>query len=65
MTCNRFQILLRMWHFADNERSDDDRTFKVRDFMTLILSKFTTAKVPGEDIVIDENMVLFRGRLKL
>jgi hypothetical protein len=65
MTRNRFQLLLRMWHFSNNEEQiENDRLFKVRDFVALILSKFTAAKIPGADIVIDESMISFRGRLR-
>jgi len=65
MTRNRFQLLLRMWHFANNDDAlEDDRTHKVNGFVELLLLKFATARTPGENIVIDESMVPFRGRLK-
>ena len=65
MTRNRFQLLLRMWHFSNNEDApENERTFKIKEFMQLVLSKFIAAKIPDENIVIDESMILFRGRLK-
>jgi len=65
MTQNRFQLLLRMWHFGNNSDAPaEDRLFKIRAFLQLVLSKFAAAKQPGQDIAIDETMVPFRGRLK-
>jgi len=65
MTRNRFQLLLNMWHFANNDDAlEDDRTHKVNDFVELLISKFATARTPGESIVINESMVPFRGRVK-
>jgi hypothetical protein len=65
MTRNRFQLLLRMWHFSNNEDApENERIFKIKEFLQLVLSKFVAAKSPGENIVIDESMILFRGRLQ-
>jgi len=65
MPRNRFELILRMWHFADNaEANDDDRLHKVRNLVRLLVAKFQQAKVPGEHLVVDETMIPFRGRLK-
>lgn len=66
MTRNRFQLLLRMWHFADNhdEQAANDRLHKIRHVLNLFVANFASARQPGEDLVVDETMVPFRGRLK-
>ena len=66
MTRNRFQLLRRMWHFSDNSMTlnEEDRLHKIRGLHELILEKFCAYRQPGEDIVIYENIVPFRGRLK-
>jgi Transposase IS4 len=64
MTRNRFQILLRNWHFADNANANvEDRTHKVKDLLTMLIAKFANARSPAEEIVVDESMIPFRGRL--
>ena len=62
---NRFQLILRLIHFADNKspRNDEDRLHKVRKLLTLLEKNFTACKKPGENIVVDETMVPWRGRL--
>jgi len=65
MARNRFELILRMWHFADNsEANDDGRLHKIRNLVNLLVAKFQQAKVPGEHLVVDETMIPFRGRLK-
>lgn len=66
MARNRFQALLRMWHFADNDSAvaQTDRLHKIRHIQDLLVANFCDAREPGENIVIDESMVPFRGRLK-
>ena len=64
MTRNRFQLLLRLFHFADNQAKEpNDKLHKVKELANMLQHKFQTAKKPGVDIVIDETMVPFRGRL--
>ena len=54
-----------MWHFSNNEDSPkNERTFKMKVFLHLVLSQFIAANKSGENIVIDKSMILFRGRLK-
>lgn len=50
MARNRFQLLLRFWHFRENVQGD--RLCKVRPL------KFQEIKNPGENLVIDKSMVL-------
>lgn len=63
MIRNRFEALLKEIHFSDEEKHPNDRLAKVRDLTNLMNSKFARMRTPGEDIVIDETMVPFRGRL--
>lgn len=63
MTRNRFQLLLRMWHFT-NDDDEQDRLHKIRSFLQLLVQKFAAVRCPGENIVVDESMIPFRGRLK-
>jgi hypothetical protein len=65
MTRNRFQAILANWHFADNEQNEsNDRCHKVNDLLKMLVTKFAAARKPQEDIVIDETMIPFRGRLQ-
>ena len=66
MSRNRFQLLLRFFHFADNESlqdSEDPKLHKVKMLVQMLVQNFKTFQDPGEDIVIDETMIPYRGRL--
>ena len=64
MPRNRFQSILRMWHFADNATATaEDRLHKLKPLIDLLVAKFKDARTPGETLVVDESMVPFRGRL--
>jgi hypothetical protein len=60
---NRFQILLRMWHFANNQDDNGDRLFKVAPLISHFNSKMREIYKPDRELAIDESMVLWRGRL--
>lgn len=65
MSRNRFELLLRFWHFADNEKTpDNDRIYKVRDLLERVVKNYQNVMEPDEYLAIDESMVPFRGRLK-
>lgn len=65
MSRNRFEILLRMWHFADNDLCQPgDRLHKIQPIVELLNAKFKRVVQPDENLCIDETMVPFRGRLK-
>ena len=65
MSRNRFQSLLRYFHVSDEGQCDPgDRLAKVRSIVELMQKKFTCLKVPGENVIIDESMIPFRGRLR-
>lgn len=65
MSRNKFELILRFWHFADNETSDkSDRLYKIRNILDKINFNFEHLLTPGEIIAVDESMIPFRGRLK-
>ncbi|XP_025205105.1 piggyBac transposable element-derived protein 4-like [Melanaphis sacchari] len=65
MSRNKFELILRFWHFADNETSDrSDRLYKIRNILDKINFNFDHLLTPGEIIAVDESMIPFRGRLK-
>lgn len=65
MKRDRFDCLLKFFHLCNNEdpSANDDRLFKIRRVMNLICNQFKRTVLPGEDLVIDESMVPWRGRL--
>lgn len=64
MPRNRFELLLRMWHFADNEAPiENDRLRRLRPLLELLIEKFKAVRTPEENVTIDETLVPFRGRL--
>ena len=69
MTRNRFLLLLKFLHFNNNQdapnRDDDDRDrlFKLRPLLDHLFEKFQTAYTPTESVVVDESLLLWKGRL--
>ena len=64
MTRDRFQNILRCLHFADNDYpSDVDRIWKIRQPIDMITSNFSKYFNPFQKVVIDESLILFKGRL--
>uniref|UniRef100_A0A6P7FDS3 PiggyBac transposable element-derived protein 4-like n=1 Tax=Diabrotica virgifera virgifera TaxID=50390 RepID=A0A6P7FDS3_DIAVI len=64
MTRNRFQLLLRFLHFADNTAAlPNDRCHKIRKLFEMTQLRFAQQCNPGSILVIDESMIPFRGRL--
>lgn len=65
MSRNRFEILLRMLHFADNELCpESDRLHKIQSLLDALNAQFKKFLIPEENMCIDETMVPFRGKLK-
>ncbi|KAE9523001.1 hypothetical protein AGLY_016632 [Aphis glycines] len=65
MPRNRFELILRFWHFSDNMKAPmDDRIYKVRGLIKRLVKNYQSVMEPGEYMAIDESMVPFRGRLK-
>lgn len=67
MPRNRFQMLLKVWHFSDNEAytEESNRLFKIEPLLNKLKENFQKPIVPGEFISIDETLMPFKGRLKL
>ena len=62
MSRNKFELILRFLHFADNSQSDGtDRLYKLKPLIDIISHNFLKF-TPGKDVVIDESLVLFPGR---
>ena len=61
---NRFVLLLKNWHVADNQTAlADDRLYEVADFVQKLISKFQAIYHPGNEVAVDETMISHRGRL--
>lgn len=65
MARNRFQSLLRFWHFSDNASPDAaaSRTHKIDVLVSFLNSKYKEILKPDQYIAVDETMIPFRGRL--
>ena len=64
MPTNRFQLLLRMIHFADSENADpNDRILKIRPLVDKLCIKFSDLQIPGKFLSVDESVIKFRGRV--
>ena len=65
MPRNRFELLLKFWHFSNSERQvEGDRLHKLSDVQEALVSRFQAAYTPEKEISIDESMVLLIGRLQ-
>ena len=64
MPRNRFELLLSNLHFANNETIEESRILgKVLPLLNILTDNYQKVFSPGEDIVVDETMVPWRGRL--
>ena len=68
MSRNRFQLILEFFHFNDNSKYDvndpkRDRLFKIRPVVDYLLEKFKSAYTPSKNISIDEELLIWKGRL--
>ncbi|XP_046666743.1 piggyBac transposable element-derived protein 4-like [Homalodisca vitripennis] len=64
MSRNRFQLMLRFWHFNDHAAEErDGRIAKILPLISKMNDIFLNKKSAGQDLVIDESMIPFRGRL--
>jgi hypothetical protein len=61
----KFELLLKFWHFSnnDNKNSNQDRLFKLKPLLNLLKTRFSSVYIPGSVITIDETMIPWRGRL--
>jgi hypothetical protein len=64
MKRDRFYSILKFLHFSNKENSDtSDRLYKIRPLLEIISKEIKNAIIPGKEVVIDESMVPWRGRL--
>lgn len=63
MSRNRFQLILRFLHFADNSQPTGDRLCKIRPVLDHFNNIMHEKYVPDRSLCIDESMMLWRGRL--
>jgi hypothetical protein len=65
MSRERFELLLKFWHFSnnDNKNSNQDRLFKLKPLLDLLRFRFSSVYIPGSVVTIDETMVPWQGRL--
>jgi len=68
MSRDRFLILTRFLHFADNSCCDvsdpnRDRLYKIRPVIDFIKSRCRDVYYPSTELCVDESLVLFKGRL--
>nr|CAI5826581.1 unnamed protein product [Callosobruchus analis] len=64
MPRNRFQLLLRMWYFSNNEDCPEgDRLYKIKPLLDALVNNFQAIYTPGRTFCIDESVVPFQGRL--
>ena len=67
MTRNKLQKILYFLHFTNNSNYDatnpgSDKLFKVRDIVEFLFDCFKTVYIPSENILIDEELLLYKGR---
>lgn len=64
MPRDRYSFLLRFLHFADNSNVDrEDKLFKIRCIVDHCRTTFKKSLYPFQNLVIDESLLLFKGRL--
>ena len=63
MPRNRFQLILRFWHFVDNNTAGPGRLRKIVPIVEHVNNTMNTIYIPDKDLSIDESMMLWRGRL--
>lgn len=64
MSQDRFLLLLRMLHLDDNTLANGgDKLYKIRTVLETTRRKFATHFVPFQNLVIDESLMLWKGRL--
>jgi len=65
MQHDRFELILKFWHYCNNEElTENDRLFKLRRISEMLISRFQAVYTLERNVSIDESMVLWRGRLR-
>lgn len=63
MSRNRFQLLLRNFHFSENDDTATSRLHKINPILERFNTLMPELYYPETDLSIDESIVLWRGRL--
>lgn len=67
MSHNRFLLLMRFLHFADNDlltaRGEDRKVAKIQPLINYLNMKFKAAYSPRRELAIDESLLLWKGHL--
>ena len=66
MSRNRFQLIQKYRHFSDNNAAgiNEDRLYKIRTILDIVVNNFRTNYIPDRDISLDEGMLAWRGHLR-
>lgn len=64
MPRNRFQSILRCLHSNDNDDESTSRLKKIQPLCDMMKQAFKKNQIPGQNMAVDETMILFRERLK-
>jgi hypothetical protein len=65
---DRFLLINKFLHFANNDNNDvrdpnRDRLFKIREVTNMFKNQWKRVYTPGQNLCVDESLVLFKGRL--
>ena len=58
-----FELLLKFWHFSNNQNANQDRLPKLIPLLNLEKARFSSVNVPGSIVAIDEIMIQWQDRL--
>lgn len=59
---HRFLDLLSNLRVSEDESDEDDQLSKLRDMIQMLTAAIQQYHYPGEDLTVDEAMILFKGR---
>ena len=68
MKRNRFFAIMQFWHFCDPSTSvplaaPTDKMYKIRSVIDHLQQKFESTIIPEQNLALDEELLLFKGRL--
>ena len=63
MSRNKFQLILRFWHFINNQDSGSGRLCKIIGLLDHLNNALDNIFCPNKNKLIDESMILWKGRL--
>ena len=65
MSRDEFRSIDKFFHLEDNlnPNNKSDRLRKIRDFMTMLSSKWKSIYTPGTNLALDETVVAYKGQI--